>query len=104
MASLTQKSKNSYQKEKIFDIKTIKNFKKGQKSDKKNDKKATGCRFLNFLLSLFIAPKKCDKKTTKCDKLSFSFLSVPTPGLRDMVSDRVAFSDRQIRANRGTFG
>ena len=32
----------------------------------KSDKKATGCRFLNFFQSLFVAyPQKCDKKATK---------------------------------------
>jgi len=45
MASVAQKSKDFYQKQKILDLKTIKSFNKRQKSDKKSDKKATDCRF-----------------------------------------------------------
>jgi len=47
MVSVAQKSKDFYQKEKFLDLKTIKSLKKRQKSDKKSDKKATGCRFSN---------------------------------------------------------
>jgi hypothetical protein len=76
---VAQNLKSSYQKEKILDPKTIRNFKKGQKKRQISDKKATSCRFLKFLLSLFVAPKKCDKKATKSDKLSLFHLSLPTP-------------------------
>jgi hypothetical protein len=76
---VAQKSKNSYQKEKKLDLKTIKSFKNRQKIRQISDKKATSCRFLNFLLSLFVAHQKCDKKATKCDNLSLFHLSLPTP-------------------------
>jgi hypothetical protein len=77
---VAQKSKNSYQKEKKLDLKTIKSFKNRQKIRQISDKKATSCRFLNFLLSLFVAPQKCDN-------LSLFHLSLPTPGWLPYLSD-----------------
>jgi hypothetical protein len=50
MVSVAQKSKDFNQKEKFLDPKTIKSFKKMKITDKKSDKKATGCRFLNLFL------------------------------------------------------
>ena len=68
MASSAQKSKNSYQKEKFLDLRTIKSFKKRQKSYKKATKKRQKSDNLSLFKTppvAFVAPQKKRQKGDK---------------------------------------
>ena len=71
MVSVAQKSKDLYQKEKILDLKTIKNEKKCQKTDKKSDKLS----LFKLIFVVFIGTQKKRQKCDKSDKMSlFQFV------------------------------
>ena len=77
MVSVTQKSKNSFLKEKNLTLKTINIFKKVHKSDKKATKKRQIVAFSNNFCSFLSPPKKGDKKRQKRQFVAFSLCRCP---------------------------
>ena len=77
MVSVTQKSKNSFLKEKNLTLKTINIFKKVHKSDKKATKKRQIVAFSNYFCSFLSPPKKGDKKRQKRQFVAFSLCRCP---------------------------
>ena len=77
MVSVTQKSKNSFLKEKNLKLKTINIFKKVNKTHKKATKKRKIVVFSNNFCSFLSPPIKGDKKRQKRQLVAFSLCRCP---------------------------